>query len=192
MAQALELPRVSGLIVCDVLPNGPAEASGVNIGDVIIEANDRSLTTPPQLDGMIYSSDLEVPLDLVLLRGHKTVRLRVGVMEEHQHSDTATDEAGVQSAIIKQLGIMATTVTEDFVKKAEGLRIPSGVFVIARTADPTEAELQSGDIIHAVNNSSVNDLETLRSKFADLKHGDAVVLQIERQGGLQFATFEVD
>jgi serine protease Do len=191
MAQALGLARVSGLIVCDVMPDGPAEAAGVKIGDVIIEADDRSLTTPPQLDGTIYSSDLEEPLDIIVLRGHSRTRLRVNIMEEQQHSDFA-DEAGVQSGIVKQLGIMAATVTPEFVKKAVDLRIPSGVFVIARTADPTEADLQSGDIIHAVNNAPVNDLETLRSKFADFKHGDAVVLQIERQGGLQFATFEVD
>src|SRR5207247_5345877 len=38
MAQGLALSRVYGLIVCDVLPGGPAETAGVKVGDVIVEA----------------------------------------------------------------------------------------------------------------------------------------------------------
>src|SRR5262249_29071476 len=81
MAQALGLSRVSGLIVCDVIPDGPAVEAGIRIGDVIIEANNRSIMTPPQLDGTIYSGDLREPLDLLLLRGETRVQVRVKMIE---------------------------------------------------------------------------------------------------------------
>jgi hypothetical protein len=38
----------------------------------------------------------------------------------------------------------------------------------------------------------VADVETLRALLAAFKHGDAVVLQIERQGGLEFVGFELN
>jgi len=192
MAQALGLTRVYGLIVCDVLPDGPADTAGMKIGDVIIEANRRSITTPPQLDGTMYSSDLYQPLSLVVLRGNARVQLQVTMVESQQHSDAALDPSDSQRMIIRRLGVMAATVTEHVARKLDDLRIPSGVMVIARTADPTEADLQAGDVIHAVNNAQVTAIETLRGILANFKHGDPVVLQVERQGGLQFVTFETE
>ena len=58
--------------------------------------------------------------------------------------------------------------------------------------DPTEAELNAGDVIHSINNVAVADIDSLRCQVENLKHGDAVVLQVERQGGLEFVTFELE
>jgi serine protease Do len=56
----------------------------------------------------------------------------------------------------------------------------------------TPDRFQPGDIIHAVNRSFVLRLVDLRDAVADLKDGDPVVVQIERQGQLMFIAFEVD
>jgi serine protease Do len=191
MAQGLGLSRVYGLIACDVLPGGPAESAGVKIGDVIIEVDGRAVTTPPQLDGAIYGHDLKKPLHLVVLRGNRSVPLRVEVVEEQQQFDAEIDPASPQKNLVRSLGIMATTVTDEM-KNTDKLRIASGVVVIARTADPTEADLQAGDVIHSINNTQVSDLDALRDQLAKLKHGNAVVLLIERSGGFQYVSFEAD
>jgi hypothetical protein len=38
----------------------------------------------------------------------------------------------------------------------------------------------------------VDTVDNLRSTLAQLKSGDSVVLQVERQGKLQFVSFELD
>jgi S1-C subfamily serine protease len=53
-------------------------------------------------------------------------------------------------------------------------------------------DLQAGDIISAVNTLPTPFLETLRSSLDELKPGDPVVLQIERNGRLQYLAFEFD
>jgi S1-C subfamily serine protease len=164
----------------------------MKIGDVIIEANDRSISTPPQLDSMMYTTDLRQPMNVVVLRDNKPVQLHVTLTEVQQHSDGEIEPSDPQSSIIRQLGIMAATLTPGLTNKIGELRIASGVIVVARTADPTDADLESGDIIHAVNNVQVSDVDALRRRFDGLSHGTPVVLQVERQGGLQFVTFEVD
>jgi len=63
--------------------------------------------------------------------------------------------------------------------------------VVARTADVTGLDLSPGDVIHAVNSSSVTDVEALRSLLERFRPGDAVVLQIERADGLRFAGLEL-
>jgi S1-C subfamily serine protease len=74
------------------------------------------------------------------------------------------------------------------------LRIPSGVVVLGRAADlfGPSIGLTTGDVIHAINNRPVDTVENLRSSLSQLKSGDAVALQIERQGQLRFLAFEMD
>ena len=52
--------------------------------------------------------------------------------------------------------------------------------------------MQTGDIIHSLNTKPIDSVETLRREVRELKSGDAVVLQIERNGGLQYLPFEME
>ena len=53
--------------------------------------------------------------------------------------------------------------------------------------------LQAGDIIHQLNTSCQSiQVETLRAAVGELKPGDAVVLQVERDGGLMYVSFEME
>jgi S1-C subfamily serine protease len=73
-------------------------------------------------------------------------------------------------------------------------RIPSGVIVLGQAVDLIlpETGLQAGDVIHQLNLISIENMDTLRSGIAKLKAGDPVVLQIERDGGLMYLSFEMD
>jgi serine protease Do len=74
------------------------------------------------------------------------------------------------------------------------LRIKTGVVIVARTAygSIVDVGLQQGDVIHAVNATPVIALDDLRSNLAKLKSGDAVVLQIERNGTMDYLPFEME
>jgi S1-C subfamily serine protease len=51
--------------------------------------------------------------------------------------------------------------------------------------------LRVGDVIHSLNRTLVESVEQLRSAMAQLKPGQAAVLQIERRGQFQYLAFEV-
>ena len=163
----------------------------MKIGDVIVEADGMSISAPPQLDGTIYSKEIDDPLNLVVMRGEEMVSLKIEIATMDQHPDPEIDAAEPQKNMIRQLGVVAGTVTPDSAKSND-LRIASGVVVVARTTDPTEAQLAPGDVIHAINNAPIAAIEELRCSLDKLKHGDAIVLQVERQGGLQYLTFELE
>jgi len=50
--------------------------------------------------------------------------------------------------------------------------------------------LKPGDVLHYLNRTTLDSLETLRRLLSDLKPGDPVVLSIERDGQLNYVTFD--
>jgi S1-C subfamily serine protease len=52
--------------------------------------------------------------------------------------------------------------------------------------------LQAGDVIHSVNTTPIDKMETLRAVVERLKTGDPVVLQVERADGLMYVSFEME
>jgi len=74
------------------------------------------------------------------------------------------------------------------------LRNPSGVVVVARVADyvGVNSGLQTGDVIHSVNQVTVDSLTSLRAALSQVKRHDPIVLQVERGGGFQWLAFELE
>jgi S1-C subfamily serine protease len=52
--------------------------------------------------------------------------------------------------------------------------------------------LQTGDIIHSLNQAPIDSLSSLRAALEQIKSHDSVVLQIERGGGYQWLAFEME
>ena len=192
LAKGLGLPRGYGLVVCDLEPGGPAEAAGLKIGDVIVEADARSIATPAQFESAIYLHDLTGPLKLAVLRGGSILAFDVNVLERAHRTDSVANPIDPEANLVRRLGIIAATVTPDLQSRLGGLlRIPWGVVVVARTSD-VGVELAPGDVIHSVNSATVTSVEKLRTLLDTFEPGDAVVLQIERGSGLEFVSFEMD
>jgi serine protease Do len=51
-------------------------------------------------------------------------------------------------------------------------------------------DLQPGDILHALNRTQLDSLETLRNALSKLKPGDPVVFSIERGGQLNYIALD--
>ena len=52
--------------------------------------------------------------------------------------------------------------------------------------------LQAGDVIHQLNTKPIDSADALRGAVDNLKSGDPVVLQVEREGELMYVSFEID
>jgi serine protease Do len=55
-----------------------------------------------------------------------------------------------------------------------------------------ETGLQAGDVIHQLNTTPIESMDALRAAVGALKSGGAVVLQVERSGGLLYVSFELE
>jgi serine protease Do len=194
LADGLQLQQHWGVIVADVKPDGPAAAAGLQIQDIVLTADDRSIETLPQLSSALYLHRLDQVLKLEILRGDQKKTLYIPAIEHRDHMDQLFDAADPEKNLVPRLGILATDITGDLRNQIGSLRIPSGVIVLGRAADLIlpDTGLQTGDVIHAVNTTSITSMAALRAAVATLKTGDPVVIQVERADGLTYLTFEME
>jgi serine protease Do len=195
LAQGLGLSRSYGVIVSDVLPGGPAEAAGLKTGDIVVSADDRPIDTLPALTAAMYLHPLDEVMKLVVLRGNEKQTLTVAVGEHRDQMDKLMDAVDPDQSLVRRLGILAVDLNDQLRSIVGGsLRISSGVVVVARTVDliGPETGLKTGDVIHSVNTTQIDSLETLRAALNGLKPSSPIVLQVEREGQLQWLAFEME
>jgi serine protease Do len=194
LAAGLHLPQRWGVMITDVKPDGPAAAAGLQIQDIVLFADDRRVETLPSLTAAMYLHRLDQVLKLEILRGTERKTLYVPAIEHHDQMDQLLDAADTEQSLIPRLGILALDITDNLRSAVPSLRIPNGVLVVGRAADLLipETGLQAGDVIHQLNTTSIDSMETLRNAVRELKTGDPVVLQIERGDGLQYVSFEME
>jgi S1-C subfamily serine protease len=177
-----------------VKPDGPAAAAGLKIQDIVLFADDRRIETLPSLTAALYLHRVDQVLKLEILRGSDRKILYVPAIEHHDQIDQLLDAVKPENSLISRLGILGVDLTPELRGQLGSLRLPSGVIVVGRAADLIlpDTGLQAGDLIHQLNTTSIDSMDALRAAVRDLKTGDPVVLQVERDGGLLYLSFEME
>lgn len=194
LAEGLGLTRSWGVIVSDVNPGGAAGKAGMKIGDIVVSADDRPVDTLPALLAALYLHPLDEVMKVVVLSGGETKTLYVEATEQRDQMDKLMDAVDPQQSLVPRLGILAVDLNDQLRSMVGNLRISTGVVVIARAANliGPETGLKTGDVIHAVNKTSVDSVDSLRTTLHGLKTNASVVLQVEREGQLQWLAFEME
>jgi serine protease Do len=194
LADGLHLRQRWGVVVADVKPDGPAAAAGLQIQDIVLSADGRPIETLPSLSSALYLHQLDQVLKMEVLRGDEKKTLFIPAVEHHDQLDQLLDAANPDKSLVPRLGVLAVDLTEELRAVLGALRISSGVLVIGRAADLIlqETGLQAGDVIHKLNTTSIDSMDALRAALADLKTGAPVVMQLERENGLMYVSFEME
>ena len=193
MAAALNLPKDNGVIVSDVLPGSPAEASGLKPGDVLVSLDGQPADNLPTVNYMFRLRDSTDNVQLVVLRGGAQQTFSVPTVEVKSELDDVSAMADAERNLVSQLGILGIEIDSRIASVAKGLRAPYGIIVAARAAGATsEVPLAVGDVIRDLNGKPMNSLETLRSTLRSLPAGAPVTLQLQREGRLIYLAFNLD
>jgi serine protease Do len=194
LAGGLGLPQDYGVIVSDVVPKGPADVAGLKVKDVILTLDKRPVINVPQFAAAFQWREDPAPLELEVVRSGEKVSLEIPVVERRGDMDRLADSLDPVKDLVPQLGILGVQIDSKISALVPDLRMGSGVIVAARTAFGASADsgLEAGDVIHELNGVTIITLETLSTGIKQLKPGDPVVLQIERDSQLQYLAFEME
>ena len=194
MAKGLSLARDHGVILADVEPESPADRAGLKRGDVLIGLDGQPIVSASQLENRIFRRRAGDKVRLTILRGKEELTITLAVRERADASSLLARLAHPEKNLISRLGVMCIQIDKDVASMIPGLRRQYGLIVAAKSpgGQAQFIDLQPGDIIEAVNTIPVALIDTLKSLLDQMKPGDPVVLQIERNGQFQYLAFELD
>jgi S1-C subfamily serine protease len=73
----LQLPERDGALVQKVLPESPAESSGLKRGDLVVSIADQPVLNPSALLQAVEHAEVGKPLALKVVRGQKELQLSI-------------------------------------------------------------------------------------------------------------------
>jgi serine protease Do len=188
----LGLGQQSGIILEDVIPGSSAERSGLQPGDILITIDGKPFQDPRSLSVWLFQKRVGDAVSFKVQRGSDVMNFDVPVTERVRDPEGILDPTQSEANIIPKLGIVGIPITDSVAKLIPPARSPGGILVTALTAggDASFIGLQPGDVLHYLNRTALDSLDTLRKSLSDLKPGNPVVLSIERDGQLNYVMFD--
>jgi len=193
LAAAMNLPRSYGVIVSDVVPDSPAMAAGVHVGDVLLTVDGRLADSIPFVSFRLMSVDAGAKVHLEVLRDKQKLAFDIPVLEAPHEMDQIASLADPEKNLVRPLGIIGIEIDQKIAAMTSDLRDPFGILVVARSNDATgDIPLAAADVIRTLNGQPMTTLERLRATLKSLQPGAPVVLQIQREERLLFVAFTLD
>jgi serine protease Do len=191
VATALGLPKAEGAMVGSVQPKSPAEAAGVQPGDVITAFDGKPVKRWSDLPRMVGDLKPGTATSLQVWRKGKSIKLEVKVVEIEPGKQTASDEKDSQSkpepSTDNLLGLGVVDVPADQLGK---LHIKGGALVRAVTGLSADAGIQVGDIVLAINNTDIANAEAYAKTVAKLDKHKMVGVLVRRGGQVQWVAIQ--
>jgi serine protease Do len=191
LAAGLKLPRDWGVMFSDVEANGPAAAAGIQPKDLVLSIDGVPIDSLPKYTAFLYLHPRGRRMEMQVLRDGKKVSASIMPVPAPQTMENLSDLINPKTDLIDPLGVFVIDLKRPLVD-AMGTRAQSGVIVagLLNGEPATLADLRVGDVITSLNGHPVSKTEDLREDIAGSKPTDAVVLEVERRGVMQYVAFE--
>ena len=179
LAESFGLDRPRGALVSSIDDDGPAAASGLKTGDVILGVNGQPIDRFTDLSGIIAGLKPGSTAELRVWRDRKDREIEVQI-GELQDAPVRTAGGPFEERGGK-LGLTVRPLTPEEKQRSDS----DGAIVVDEVGSPAaESGIQPGDIILGVNGARIESIEQFREAVDDAPA--TVALLIERGEGQIF------
>ena len=181
-ADALDIDTRNGALIADVVKDSPAEAAGIQEGDVIIEFNGKSIANTANLKNVVSLSTPESTNRVKVIRdgAPKTVKVTLQELPENPNQfvsreRTTTNDFGLQLKRINKTLRKQYEIDSD----QDGLVVTR----IDRNGEAFQKGIREGDLVKRVGTEKVESINEFNRLVEKSKSKGTVLLLVKKPGG---------
>ena len=171
LAEQFQVPDTQGVLVADVLKDGPAEKAGVKRGDIIREYDHQQVQDPRHLRSLVAETVPDTRVTIQVLReGHdKELTLSIGELPK----DLAS--AG-SSGLTEGNHALAGITVEPMPSGEPGILVTN----VASRSPAERAGLRKNDILLEINREAIRNIDDFTRIARDLSPKQSVLVLLKR------------
>ncbi|MBT5231771.1 MAG: Do family serine endopeptidase [Methylococcales bacterium] len=190
LAESFSMSRAHGALVSRVLAGGPAEKAGFEVGDIIVEFNQKPVERSAMLPPIVGVTKVFSVVKVEIIRRGKPVTLSVRIDE--LPSDDNIKLSRTDSTKVLQHGRLGLVVSDLTKKQKSDLSVSSGVIINdVQEGAAKLAGITKGDVILMVDGKNLKDVAHFKVLVKSLKAGRSVAVLVHRKRGPSFVALKV-
>ena len=185
LAESFGLDRPRGALIAQVTDGGPAEKSGLQPSDVILKFGGKAVEDSNDLPRMVGMTKpgVKVPVQIWRKGAAKEINIVLG--------ELPTDDALAGSKDDKVYTRGGVVLSELTPEQRRELKLSHGLLVEETTGDAARAGIRTGDIILAVNNTTMRTVEEFRKIITAVPKGKSAAILIRRGEGSLYVPLKI-
>jgi serine protease Do len=204
LAESLGLDKARGALIASLNDNGPAQAAGMQQGDVVLTFDGKPVVDMKHLPRLVAETPVgkNVPVIVWRKRQESTIQVKVGKLEEAEQQQASTQDTQrpktpkEENKTVTTLGLTLSNITPEIKEKFSLADDSKGVVVVEVAKDSPAADkgLKPGDLIMEAAQEEVKNAIQVSGKIEDAKKSGrkSILLLVERQGDLRFVALRID
>ena len=175
LGQSFGLTGSSGVLVASVEKGSAADQAGLIAGDVIQKYNGKQLEEPADLSRLVAATHPGTRVPLQVWRKGATMELSAVVGELPAEAVALRGKEAKPNA--NRLGLVLNDLSAE---QKQELEVDHGLLVEDVAGAAAKAGIQPGDVILALNNSKVNNIEQFKKLLKENGSGKPIALLVKR------------
>ena len=192
LAESFNMKKPQGALVARVVPDSPAEAAQLQIGDIITEFNGHAIDKSGDLPPMVGMTPINDRATLKLIRQgeDKTVTFKIGLLPDQEATIAELAKPNAKVAVNK-IGVNVMELTAE---QRNALQLPRGGVMVQEVINGAgkNAGIQRGDVILRIQNYAVNSVDEFAKIVSELGPGKSIAVLIQRNGSPVFLAIKIE
>ena len=174
-----------------VTPGGPGDKGGIERGDVIIQFEEKKITSSTQLRSEVARADPKKTANIVVIRDGKQRTLKVTLGErpvETAANDRGGSERTEPTKAQSDFGLSVQEITPAIARELGYEETKGAVVTTVRGGSPAaDAGLARGDLILEVDGDAVKSASEVDRALSKIKGNESIALLVRRGESTFFA-----
>ena len=208
LREAMDVSAGTGVLVTDVVEDSPAEAAGIQVGDVILKYDDKTVTSPRRLSRLVRKTAPGTKMKVKIFRDGKEKTLTAEIekgKEKKICSLKLIGESGEEDLLFTLgddialfglpglswccpgpdlwLGVHTVDLSDQLAKYFD-IKDGQGVLIseVLEDSPAEKAGLKAGDVIVKADGERIEDTPDLHEAIGEHKEGEEIGLVVIRDG----------